>query len=148
MPGIIPEGMGLLAGGPKVGKSWLGYALSLAIARGADALGGIPTGTARPVLYLALEDGDRRMKERRQVLLGDDRCRKTCTSSHSTAGQTRMVSQSGSTLRKPCRSIEEWLDIYGDMSPLVVIDTLTKPSPLRPGKVRRSTDTTTAWAVG
>ena len=72
MPGIIPEGMGLLAGGPKVGKSWLGYALSLAIARGADALGGIPTGTARPVLYLALEDGDRRMKERRQVLLGDE----------------------------------------------------------------------------
>jgi hypothetical protein len=70
--GLIPEGFTLLIGPPKAGKSWLILALLLAIAcHNGYALGNIPTGEGRLVLYLALEDGDRRMQDRCRALLGD-----------------------------------------------------------------------------
>lgn len=67
--GLIPEGLTLLIGPPKAGKSWLALALLLAVASGGVALGVIKT-PARRVLYLALEDGDRRMQNRCYALLG------------------------------------------------------------------------------
>lgn len=69
VPGIIPEGAGLLAGAPKAGKSWFGLGVALSVAAGGVALGGIEVGPARPVLYLALEDGERRLQERCHQLL-------------------------------------------------------------------------------
>ena len=63
VPGIIPEGFGLLIGPPKLGKSWLVLGLLLTVAEGGKALGAIHT-EQRPVLYAALEDGDRRMQQR------------------------------------------------------------------------------------
>lgn len=69
--GLLPEGFALLVGPPKAGKSWLVLGLLLAVASGRKALGCIPAGPARPVLYLALEDGDRRMQARCRSLLGD-----------------------------------------------------------------------------
>jgi hypothetical protein len=71
--GLIPEGFTLLAGPPKAGKSWLALAVQLAVASpNGHALGVIPTGaTGRRVLYLALEDGDRRMQDRCRALLAD-----------------------------------------------------------------------------
>lgn len=72
VPGVIPEGMTLLVGAPKIGKSWLVLGLLLGVASGGAALGGIRLGEPRRVLYLALEDGDRRMQDRcRQLLEGD-----------------------------------------------------------------------------
>lgn len=62
VPGIIQEGLVLLAGRPKVGKSWL--ALQIA---GAVGTGGVVFGqkvTQGKVLYLALEDNPRRIKDR------------------------------------------------------------------------------------
>lgn len=59
---LLPEGLALLAGRPKVGKSWL--ALQWA---GAVGNGGKVWGRATPkgkVLYLALEDNPRRLKNR------------------------------------------------------------------------------------
>src|SRR5699024_1661341 len=64
VPGIIPEGFGLLAAPPKAGKSWFALGVLLDVARGARTLGGVDTGPARPVLYMALEDGDRRLQGR------------------------------------------------------------------------------------
>jgi hypothetical protein len=70
VPGLIPEGSVLLVGAPKIGKSWLVLAVGLAAASGGKALGlDIPK---RPVLYLALEDGDRRLQDRCRRLLADD----------------------------------------------------------------------------
>lgn len=63
VPGIIPEGAALLAGPPKIGKSWFSLATGLAVAAGTPALGGIPVEPG-PVLYLALEDTPRRLKRR------------------------------------------------------------------------------------
>jgi hypothetical protein len=68
-PGMIPEGVAILAGKPKGGKSWLVLSLGLAAASGQWMLGMVPAPGAvrpspRPVLYLALEDSDRRIKDR------------------------------------------------------------------------------------
>lgn len=68
VPGILAEGVSLLAGPPKVGKSWLSLALALQIAAGGRALGSVDV-TAGPVLYLALEDTPRRLKTRMTKLL-------------------------------------------------------------------------------
>ena len=68
VPGIVPEGFSLLVGGPKMGKSWMSLDFALAIASGGRALGRLPVGPPRPVLLLALEDGDRRLQERMRRL--------------------------------------------------------------------------------
>lgn len=70
VPGLIAEGVTLLAGPPKVGKSWLSLNLGVAIAAGRPALGRIDVDPG-PVLYLALEDTPRRLQSRmRKVLTG------------------------------------------------------------------------------
>jgi hypothetical protein len=72
IPGLIPEGVTLLAGPPKAGKSWLALDLCVAVASGGLALGSIDV-KAGPVLYLALEDTPRRLQARlRQVLAGSE----------------------------------------------------------------------------
>jgi hypothetical protein len=68
VPGLIAEGVNLLAGPPKVGKSWLSLGLALSVAAGADALGSIPV-QAGSVLYLALEDTPRRLQSRMGKIL-------------------------------------------------------------------------------
>lgn len=68
VPGIFPEGLTMLAGPPKVGKSWLSLGLAVAVSAGGKAIGtiGVEAGAA---LYLALEDNPRRLQSRlRQVL--------------------------------------------------------------------------------
>jgi hypothetical protein len=70
VPGLIAEGVNLLAGPPKVGKSWLSLNLGVAIAAGHPALESIEVEPG-PVLYLALEDTPRRLQSRmRKVLAG------------------------------------------------------------------------------
>lgn len=68
VPGLIPEGVTLLVGAPKIGKSWASLGLGLAIASGGTALGSIPVDPG-PVLYLALEDTPRRLKNRMTKIL-------------------------------------------------------------------------------
>lgn len=71
IPGLIPEGLTLGIGPPKAGKSWLFAGLLLSVASGGYALGKLSIPEKRPTLYLALEDGDRRMQDRCRQLLGD-----------------------------------------------------------------------------
>jgi hypothetical protein len=72
VPELIPEGLTILAGRPKIGKSWLVLLLCIAVAAGKVALGrtGAGTCTQGDVLYLALEDGKRRLQRRMTKLLG------------------------------------------------------------------------------
>ncbi len=68
IPDILPEGLTLLAGKPKLGKSWLALSTALAIAAGGVALGTQPVAKGE-VLYLALEDNARRLQARSRQLL-------------------------------------------------------------------------------
>lgn len=63
VPGLLAEGAWILAGPPKLGKSWLCYDFGLAIAAGRPVFGSIPV-VQGDVLYLALEDSERRLKSR------------------------------------------------------------------------------------
>ena len=69
VPGYIAEGCTLLAGRPKLGKSWLVLEGGLAVARGGTCLGGIACEQG-DVLYLALEDNERRLQGRIDKVLG------------------------------------------------------------------------------
>ncbi len=70
VPGLVAEGLTLLVGAPKVGKSWAALNLAVACATGGKAFGRIDV-EAGDVLYLALEDTPRRLQSRlRKVLAG------------------------------------------------------------------------------
>lgn len=71
--GMIAEGMTVLGGKQKLGKSWLLLALGLAVAQGGTFLNRYQL-ERREVLYLALEDNERRLQDRLKLLLppGED----------------------------------------------------------------------------
>src|SRR5262249_43287855 len=73
VPCVIPEGLTILAGRPKIGKSWLVLLIGIVLAIGVAALG-LDYGATMPlrgsVLYLGLEDGRRRLQRRMTKLLG------------------------------------------------------------------------------
>lgn len=68
VPGLFCEGLNILAGKPKKGKSILALNIGIAIASGGVALGKIPVEKGA-VLYLALEDPLRRLKSRIKQML-------------------------------------------------------------------------------
>ena len=71
VPGLMPSGLGIIAAPPKAGKSLLILDWLLAAATGGQALGRLHVGPERDALYLALEDGDRRLQARCRQLLAD-----------------------------------------------------------------------------
>lgn len=70
VPGLLPEGLTLVIGKPKAGKSWWALQLAVAVASGRCFLHRDLGTTAGDVLYLGLEDGRRRMRSRLQTVLG------------------------------------------------------------------------------
>ncbi|WP_290703790.1 MULTISPECIES: AAA family ATPase [Gordonia] len=116
--GILVEGFALIVGPPKVGKSWLVGNLALACAQGGRALGRIDV-RQRPVLYLALEDGPRRLQSRLRKLNDDqplpDALDMICTV------EPGMIEA----------TISAWMERHQDKAPLVILDTLGKARPQR-----------------
>ncbi len=115
VPGLIPEGLSLLAAPPKIGKSWMVLGLGVACAAGGYAFGQIRV-DERPVLYLALEDGHRRLQSRLESLGVDA----PPTILHFL---TRI--QPGTMLA----TIREFIGLYAERHPLVVLDTLGRAMP-------------------
>jgi RecA-family ATPase len=113
VPGLIPEGLSLLVAAPKVGKSWLVLDIALAVASGRSVLGAIHTGRPRAVLYLALEDGPRRLQDRLKVLGVTD-------------GPHMLDFQV--TAEDAVGAIRNWLEDHRD-APVVILDTLGKVMP-------------------
>ncbi|WP_229787869.1 AAA family ATPase [Actinokineospora fastidiosa] len=114
VPGVICEGVNLIAGPPKVGKSWLSLGLGLAIAGGEPAMGSIAT-TAGPVLYLALEDTARRLQSRMRKMLAGKPAPRGLT----LATECPPLADGGD------KAIATWLDRNPDAR-MVVIDVLAK----------------------
>lgn len=73
VPGYVPEGLTILAGRPKLGKSWMALGFAIAVATGGDALG--EECEAGDALYLALEDNQRRLQDRLAMVLPPPRSR-------------------------------------------------------------------------
>lgn len=118
VPGVITEGFGLLVSPPKAGKSWMVSDLGLACSAGGFALGKIPV-KQRPVLYLALEDGHRRLQSRFRVVM-----------------QGGEIPRTVNVLTKVDRgsihaTIAEFLHENRASAPLVVLDTLGRARPQR-----------------
>lgn len=61
IPGLLPPGLTLLAGKPKTGKSWWALQIATELAE-----------QGKDVLYLALEDPERRLQERLTMFLDTD----------------------------------------------------------------------------
>ena len=66
--GLIPNGLTILAGAPKIGKSWMALGIAIAVSLGLPAFGRLPTQQSG-VLYAALEDNHRRLQARLKQLL-------------------------------------------------------------------------------
>ena len=121
--GFLPSGLAILAGGPKVGKSILSLHLSLAVSIGGCALGKIPVEQG-DVLYLALEDTQRRLKER----IANSALPENCDLSRLTLA-TKVPRQHEGGLEY----IRWWLELHKNAR-LVIIDTLQKFRKLLSGK--------------
>lgn len=68
---LLPAGLGILAGRPKLGKSWMALQMCITVAQVGDFLGFSCEGGE--ALYLALEDGKKRLQSRMKTLLQDAR---------------------------------------------------------------------------
>lgn len=128
VPSLIPEGFGLLTGPPKAGKSWAVLGIALAVAEGGTVLGGIEV-DARPVLYLALEDGDKRLQKR---------CRKLLNGASIPPDFHHVTQVPPVPVTELLRA---WVAQHADHKPLVVLDTLGKVMPpSTPGESAYSRD--------
>ena len=67
VPSIIPEGLSLLAGPPKVGKSWFCLQLGSGVSSGSEVFGQSVV-APQQVVYLALEDTQRRIQNRLRLM--------------------------------------------------------------------------------
>ncbi|WP_020657270.1 AAA family ATPase [Amycolatopsis benzoatilytica] len=130
VPGLLAEGVNLLAGAPKLGKSWMSLGLAASIANGEPALGSIAVERG-PVLYCALEDTGRRLQRRRrqQIAAGG---RPSPLLTLETSCPT-MNAGGDEVLR-------EWLE-ENPTARLVIIDTLQKMrGPVLPGASAYASD--------
>lgn len=114
VPGLIPEGVTLLVGAPKIGKSWISLGLGISIASGGTAFGSIDV-DAGPVLYLALEDTPRRLKTRMSKILAGQPAPHALT----LATECPPLPQGGDT------AIARWLGRNPDAR-MVIIDVFAK----------------------
>jgi len=127
IPGLLPEGCTVLVAPPKIGKSWAVLDFGIAAACGGRALGRLKV-DKRPVLYLALEDGQRRLQKRMSVL-----------------GVAEGPPGLDFITRVPDRAyvatVAEYLALKAGLKPLVVLDTLGKAMPpVRPNETTYQRD--------
>ncbi|WP_199732541.1 AAA family ATPase [Kocuria soli] len=113
VPGLIPEGLTLLTAAPKIGKSWMVLSLGYAAATGGLAFGKIPV-QQRPVLYLALEDGQRRLQGRLRTIGVQDGHRLLTMMTSTPPGVSAV------------ETIAAFLERHAGQRPMVVLDTLGK----------------------
>jgi RecA-family ATPase len=126
VPGYVPEGLSILAGKPKIGKSWMALDLCLGVSTQKFVLGKVEP-VDGDVLYLALEDNPRRLQKRIRKLLWGNACNwperlTLCT-------EWKRLEDGG------VDDISDWANSVGKPT-LVVLDTLAH---IRPERSRNDT---------
>lgn len=124
--GLVPEGLTILAGRPKLGKSWLALAMTLAVASGQPTLG-LKTDQAES-LYISLEDGERRLQDRVRILGGHHLPGDALGRFHYRCDWPPLD-------KTGMAQLEQWMTQHPDTR-LIVIDTWGKVKPTTPGKDR------------
>ncbi len=119
VPDFVPEGLTILGGPPKLGKSVLALHLALAVASGGVAFSAVPAERGA-VLYLALEDTNRRLQ---------GRIRAACPDGNVPAdlGIVREAPRVGEGLEE---ALQEWIAAHPSVR-LVIVDTWQKIRPPR-----------------
>ena len=120
VPDVIPEGLSILAGRPKLGKSWMALDVAIAVACGRYCLG-----EKKPVqgdvLYCALEDNPRRLQKRIKKLLASGA---EWPERLTLATSWRRLDKGG------VKDVSEWLESVGSPQ-LIILDTLAGVRPIR-----------------
>ena len=106
---LLPQGLSILGGAPKIGKSWLVLDLCVRVAKG-EPLWNLPTRQSA-VLYLCLEDSEKRVQQRLLTITDD-------------VPEQRLflATQAGKLSDDLCEQIREQLRQHPDIA-LVVVDT-------------------------
>jgi hypothetical protein len=121
VPDLIPEGLTLIAGKPKIGKSWLALDVCIAVALGRFCLG-----ERKPVqgsvLYAAMEDNPRRLQRRIDKLLSPFAA--AWPERLTLANTWRRLDQGG------VDDIRAWIE-QADNPRLIVLDTLAGVKPTK-----------------
>ena len=138
VPGLIPEGLTIMAGRPKIGKSYGLLGLALAVASGGRAFSQIPV-EAGDALLLALEDSERRLQDRIRPLLTEG-----CNLKRVDVATTWPLLLAAGEMPRQGRpdcvgELKRWLDQRPEAR-LIVIDTLARILP-------RSSQQGNAYAV-
>ena len=126
---LLPSGLILLGGKSKTGKSWFVLNLCLAISKGDLVFESLPC-SPQKVLYLTLEDHERRVQYRAKKLL------ENCNISHNFMYATEWARFAAPNDESPgvdgLSELEKILTEHGDIK-LVVIDTWQKVRPNKRG---------------
>lgn len=124
IPTLLPVGLTLVAGRPKIGKSWLLLGWALDIARGMPALRKLAL-VQGDALYLALEDNERRIQERMALMLGDV----SAPERFHVATDWPRLNEGG------LEYLENWINAHPGAR-MVGIDTLKRIRPIEKGNAR------------
>lgn len=129
IPGILPEGLTLLCGKPKLGKSWMGLGIGLDTASGGYALGKKQVERGE-VLYLALEDNERRLQSRVSTVLASERYQNSGIPDGIEIATTwPRIGEGG------IEQIEQWIGEHPGVR-LIIVDTWAKLAPKAQGRQR------------
>ena len=127
VPNMIPEGLTLLVGRPKMGKSWLSLSLAIEVASGGRALGSIPVKQGK-VVYFALEDNERRLQARCASLI-DDRAIEEGQLLFSTTLDKFYKKEDKKSEENGLAQLETLIDDMGEELRVIFIDTLALITP-------------------
>lgn len=116
---LLPVGLGILAGAPKMGKSFLALDIAVAVSTGAKVLGEYQASKGE-VLYLPLEDSERRLQSRLTMIAEESKISNNSNFYYQT--------EVAGLLSNGMSSLSRWLSKHPECR-LVIIDTLQRIKP-------------------
>lgn len=136
VPGYVPEGFSVLAGRQKLGKTWLALDWAIAVAAGGLAMGSIRVEPGN-VLYVDLENGQRRIQRRIQALYAG----------METPDLSRLewVTDAPALDKGFLDALDDWRDSVPDAR-LVIIDVLQRIKPIGSAARNAYENDYSAWA--